>query len=205
MPIFSTDPLPDIGEGNCESQGQIVKLLIQKQFSAGVTKNSFVVSTADPAVLASWTAKITATDNTKITKTPKIHDFQNEAGEARTFGGGTVTAGGTSIVLGENPSTFNAKLFSESQDVIEALKKYMKIKNLGVWTVDEFGTIGGLADNVTTPTIYYPIPIEAFFVGSKKFGNYDEADANMISWEVGNNILDKFSIIQPNFNPLLDL
>lgn len=205
MPIFNTDPLPDIGEGICESQGEPVKLLLQKVYSAGVTKNSFVVSTADPTVLASWTAKLIASDNTKITKTPKIHSFSDEAGEARKFGGPGVTAGGTSFTLGENPSNFSAMFYQERQSVIEDLKKYMKYKDLGIWMIDEHGTIGCLADDVDTPTIYYPIPIEAFFVGPKKFGGYEEADGNAVSWEIGNNILDKFTIIKPNFNPLLDL
>ena len=196
-------PIADIPicDGN-EALNQIQKLILQKVFSSGSTKNTI----ADPTLLASWTPLLAATDNTKVVQTPYINAPDSSAGEARTFGGGNQTRNGITKIKGRNPSSFEGMFYEERQDTIEALKKYQDKTGMGIWIVDENGDIGCLADDVANPTTYYPIPIEALFIGDKAFGNFEDVDSNMISFELAPNWSDKFTVVRPSdFNALTDL
>jgi hypothetical protein len=185
-----------------EALAQIQKTVIQKVFSSGTTLNTI----ADPTLLASWTPLLAATDNTKVVQTPYLNAPASEAGEARTFGGGNETRGGVELIIGSDPSSFEAMMYDQKQNTIEALKAYKEQPNIGVWFVDENGDIGCLADDLDTPTTYYPIPIQSFFVGDKKFGNYDEPDMNKIMWQMAADWSDKFTVVRPtDFNALTDL
>lgn len=185
-----------------EALAQIQKAVFQKVFSTGTTKNAI----ADPTLLASWTPLLSAVDNTKVVQTPYLNAPVSEAGEARVFGGGNETRNGIEIIIGSDPSSFEAMFYDQKQNTIEALKTYREKSNVGVWLVDENGDIGCLADDLDTPTTYFPIPIQSFFVGDKKFGNYDEPDMNAIMWKFAQNWSDKFTVIRPtDFNALTDL
>ncbi len=185
-----------------EALAQIQKAVFQKVFSSGTTRNTI----ADPTLLASWTPLLAAVDSSKVVQSPYLNAPASEAGEARTFGGGNETRSGIELIIGRDPSTFEAMMYDQKQNTIEEMKKYEAQSNIGVWLVDENGDIGCLADDLGTPTTYYPIPIQSLFIGDKKFGNYEEPDMNKIMWQLAADWSDKFTVVRPtDFNALTDL
>lgn len=194
--------------------GQTQKLLFQRIYSSGATKNSFPAagSGQTPAqgsivLKASWTTKLSAADSTKVTVSPYVQNPETEPGAARTFGGDNQTRGGIPITIGREPTTFTGVFYQESQATMAALKDYY-CEEIGVYLIDEYGNIGCLADDVNNPTTYYPIPIQEFFVGDLKLGGYSEPDSNAISFGLVPNWSDKFTIVKQStmdFNPLSDL
>lgn len=188
-----------------EDFGQIQKMIFQRIYSSGSTKNKFVVATANPNVLASWTPLLAAVDGTKVVQSPFLSNPENEPGAAREYGGGNATLGGIPLILGAEPSTFVAQILQSKQPTIEALKSY-PCENVGVFFVDEYGRMGMLADDVDTPTEYYPIPIKSLFIGDKGFGGIENPDINTLSFYLKRNWSDKFAIVAPtNFDALNDL
>lgn len=189
--------LGDIPLEDCpESLGQIQKVVFQRIFSASGVKNKFVIATADPAVLASWTPLLAAVDGTKVVPSPFISAPVVEAGAAREYGGGNETVSGIPITIGREPSTFTANILLTAQKTIEALKTYQG-DNVGVYLVDEYGRIVGLTDDHDTPTEFYPIPISSLFVGDKVLGNLEGVDMNAIAWKFAPNWSDKLEIVKP--------
>lgn len=188
-----------------ESIGQIQKIVFQRIFSSGATRNSFVAATADPKLKASWTPLLAAVDGTKAVQSPYIQAPATEPGAPRTYGGGNETLGGVELVIGREPTSFTGNILRNAQRTIKALKGYM-CENVGVYLVDEFGRIACIADNPTTPTIYSPIPISALFVGDKTIGGLESPDMNVISWKFLPNWSDNLVILTPtDFNALTDL
>tara|TARA_R110000851_G_scaffold322550_2_gene488675 strand:+ start:5079 stop:5723 length:645 start_codon:yes stop_codon:yes gene_type:complete len=199
--------IADVGIARCpESVGQIQKAVIQRLYSTGAVKNKFVVATANPNVLASWSPLLAAADGTKAVQTPYIQAPTTEPGAAREFGGGNETLGGIPIIIGREPTSFTGNLLFTSQATIAELKKYQTEGNVGAYLADEFGRVIALADDVDTPTEIFPIPIAALFVGDKAFGGIEGADMNSIAWKFPPNWSDKLVIITPtDFNALTDL
>lgn len=198
--------LADIPISECpESFGQVQKVIFQRIFSTGSTKNSFVAATADPKLKASWTPLLTAADGSKVVQSPYIQAPTTEAGAAKTYGGGNETLGGIEIIIGREPTSFTGNILRSTQDTIAALKTFM-CETVGVYLVDEFGRIGALVDNRTTPTKYSPIPIQGLFVGDKSLGGLEAPDMNVVSWKFFPNWSDNLAILTPtDFNALTDL
>lgn len=188
---------------NCpEEFGQTQKIILQRIYSTGTTKNSTTIASANPNLLATWTALLAATAGTKVVPSPFLNAPVNEPGAARYYGGGNDTVGGLRIVIGREPSTFTANILRTSSKTIEALKTY-QCETVGVYLVDEFGRIAGLVDNLTTPTKFFPIPIHEYFVADKALGGLEAPDMNGISWGFAPNWSDKFYIVKPtDFNGL---
>lgn len=188
-----------------ESFGQVQKVIFQRIFSTGSTKNSFVAASADPKLKASWTPLLAATDGTKVVQSPYIQAPTTEAGAAKTYGGGNETLGGIEIIIGREPTSFTGNILRSTQDTIAALKTFA-CETVGVYLVDEFGRIGALVDSRTTPTKYFPIPIRGLFVGDKSLGGLEAPDMNVISWKFFPNWSDNLVILTPtDFNALTDL
>jgi hypothetical protein len=188
-----------------ESLGQVQKILFQRIYSSGSTKNSFTIASANPNLLASWTALTGASDGTKVTVSPFVNQPETEAGAPREYGGGNATLGGIPIILGSEPTTFTAMLLQTPQTVIKALKDY-QCEELGVYLVDEFGKIGGIADDNASPTLFYPIPVRQFFVGDKTLGGYESPDSNGIQFSFLPNWSNEFYLVSPSdFDPLTEL
>lgn len=198
--------LIDIPIGECpETLGQVQKVVFQRIFSTGSTKNSFVIATADPRLKASWTPLLAASDGTKVVQSPYINAPTTEAGAAKTYGGGNETIGGIEIIVGREPTSFTGNIIRSAQKTIKALKSYM-CENVGVYLVDEYGRIACLVDDVTTPTKNFPIPIQGLFVGDKSLGGLEAPDMNVISWKFFPNWSDNLVILAPtDFNALTDL
>ena len=193
-------------QGCAQSFGQIQKVAFQRLQSAG-TKNSFNAETAI-GVKASWTAKMSAADSTKIVISPYIQAPNVEAGAARTFGGGNETLGGVEQIIGREPTPFTGVIRAVRQQVIKAMKELQcesQADNLGVYLFDENGNICAVQD-ATTATTFYPIPIRSLFVGDKSFGGLEAPDSNAIQWTFLPNYSDDLAIVSPtDFNPLTDL
>lgn len=193
-------------QGCAQSFGQIQKVAFQRLQSAG-TKNSFNAEAAI-GVKASWTAKMSAADSTKIVISPYIQAPNVEAGAARTFGGGNETLGGVEQIIGREPTPFTGVIRAVRQQVIKAMKELQceaQADNLGVYLFDENGNICAVQD-ATTATTFYPIPIRSLFVGDKSFGGLEAPDSNAIKWTFLPNYSDDLAIVSPtDFNPLTDL
>ena len=200
--------LTSIPAAGCpESFGQIQKIAFQRLRKADGTKNSFT-STSSILIKASWTAKMAASDATKIVISPYIQAPSQEAGSPRTFGGGNETLGGVEIIIGREPSTFTGVMRAVPQNVIKAMKDLQCEAvgdNLGVFLFDENGNIEAIADATTAGT-FYPIPIRSLFIGDKAHGGLEAPDSNAIQFSFLPNYSDNLSIQVPtDFNPLTDL
>lgn len=206
MSILCTCPqaaaISDVPITDCpDEMGQIQKVILQRVFSTGSTKNAI----ADPTLLASWTPLLASATGTKAVQTPYLHGPATEPGAARTFGGGNATLGGIELIVGREATAFTANFMREHQKTIKALKEY-QCENVGVWLVDEFGRIGCLVDDHDTPTEYYPIPVSGLFVGDRNLGGLEEPDMNAIMWKFFPNWSDMMVIVTPSdFNPLTEL
>ena len=188
-----------------ESFGQIQKIAFQRLRKADGTVNKFD-STSSILLKASWTARMAAADGSKIVISPYIQAPTQEAGGARTFGGGNETLGGVEMVIGREPSAFSAVIRSCPQSVIKALKALQceaQGENLGVFLFDENGAIECIKSGSTD---YLPIPIRSLFIGDKSHGGLEAPDSNPISFSFLPNYSDDLTIQVPtNFNPLTDL
>jgi hypothetical protein len=199
--------LPDVPAITCaETFGQVQKVAFQRLTKTDGSKNSFTEAAAI-TLLASWTPKLSAADDTKIVVSPYIQAPTAEAGAARTFGGGNETLGGVEDIIGREPTPFTGVIRKAPQAVIKALKEMQCESwsdNLGVFIFDENGAIGAIEDE-TTPGTYYPIPIRSLFIGDKTLGGLEAPDSNAIQWSFLPNWSDDLAIIAPAFNPLTDL
>jgi hypothetical protein len=188
-----------------ESFGQIQKIAFQRLRKADGTANKFD-NTSSILLKASWTAKMAAADGSKIVISPYIQAPTQEAGGARTFGGGNETLGGVEMIIGREPSAFSAVIRSCPQSVIKALKALQceaQGENLGVYLFDENGAIECIKSGSTD---YLPIPIRSLFIGDKSHGGLEAPDSNPISFSFMPNYSDDLTIQVPtNFNPLTDL
>lgn len=206
-PCPAGQSLPDIPWVSCtENFGQIQKVAFQRLYKDDGTRNSFTQET-DIKKLASWTTLLTAANSTKVVVSPYVQAPTDEAGAARTFGGGNDTVGGIEIIIGREPTAFTAAFRQIPQSVIKALKQLQCESwgdNLGVYLFDENGAIEALRD-AETETTYYPIPVRSLFVGDKAHGGLEAPDSNALQWAYLPNYSDDLAIIAPEFNPLSDL
>ena len=186
--------------------GQIQKIAFQRLVKEDGSLNVFSTSN-DITLKASWTALMASTSSTKIVVSPYVQAPTNEAGGARTFGGGNETIGGVEIVIGREPSTFNAVIRSTDQSIIKAMKALQceaQADNLGVFLFDENGSIEALKTLLVGQ--YKPIPIRSLFIGDKAHGGLEAPDSNAISFSFLPNYSDDLAILKPqDFNPLTDL
>ena len=182
--------------------GQIQKIIFQRIFSSGTTKNS--MTQANAKLLATWTALFSATAGTKAVITPYVEAPTADGGDAITFGGGNDTVGGATKVIGRNPVNMTFALRQIEQGIAKALKKLM-CEIVGVYLVNGDGQIMGIGDSASTPNLY-PIPINSLFVGDLRLNGLDTPDENALSFSFKPNWSDDAVVITPtDFNPLTDL
>lgn len=179
--------------------GQVTKLVLQRRYSSGTTQNSFTIASANPNVVASWDTFFDAADGTRATITPYIENSLLEGADPVTYGGGDATAFGIEKIIAQNPSTFTGEIHAQRQDVIEALKAYQG-ETLAVYLINEFGHIGGIADDLASPTTFKGIPVapQTFFVGDLNGGRRESPDMNMIRFQFYPNWSDYFHVVVPS-------
>lgn len=202
--------IQDLSATNCKQNfGPPSKLIFQRIYSSGSTKNSITVASTNPNLLATWTALEAAADGTKVQYSPLIHNIDPSGGEIREYGGGDETIGGIPIQLGSEFTRYQGDLLAEEQiSVITPLKQIMcegQYENLAAYFVNDRGQIGAIGD-ASTPTVIYPIPIYQFFVSDKITGKRSTPDKNMVRWFCLENWSNNFVVITPSdFNGLTDL
>lgn len=196
--------IPSVPNSGCPQDfGQIQKIIFQRIFASGTTKNS--MTQANAKLLATWTALFAATNGTKAVITPYVEAPASDGGDAITYGGGNDTVGGVTKVIGRNPVNMTFALRQIVQSIAKALKALMCEGELGVYLVNGDGQIMGLGDGASTPNLY-PIPITSLFVGDLKLNGLDTPDDNALSFSFKPNWSDDAVIITPtDFNPLTDL
>lgn len=202
--------LTSISKMECADDfGQIQKIAFQRIYSTGTTKNSFV-GTGTPlaptiTTLAAWQAFLTAAAGTKIVVTPFVEAPTSDGGDAITFGGGNDTLGGVVKNIGRNPINMTFALRQYPQSIIKQMKALECEVGLGVYLFNDKGQILAKQD-ATTPTTYYPIPIQSLFVGDLKLNGLETPDQNDLSFSFAPNYSDDVAIVTPtDFNPLIDL
>lgn len=194
--------LPSVPNASCPSDfGQVQKIVFQRVFSSGTTKNKF--TTAAPiGTLASWTANFSATDGKKMVITPYVEAPTFDGGDAITYGGGNDTLGGLTKTIGRNPVTASFALRQIAQAIAKALKS-LSCETLGVYFINGDGQVLGIKGE--TSGDYFPIPISNLFVGDLKLMGLEAPDENALSFALNPNWSDDVDIVTPDFNPLTDL
>src|SRR5688572_14465098 len=89
--------------------GQVQKIIFQRRYSTGTTRNSMTVANA--ALLATWTAFLQATNATKVQVSPFVNGPAFEPGEVIEFGSGNEVVDGIALAMGTDPTNFTANLF----------------------------------------------------------------------------------------------
>jgi len=194
--------IPSVPNASCPQDfGQIQKIIFQRVFSSGTTKNS--MTQANAKLLATWTPLFSAADGTKAVITPYVEAPTADGGDAITYGGGNDTVGGATKVIGTNPTNMTFALRQIVQSIAKALKGLMCELNLGVYFVNGDGQIMGKANGESG---FSPIPIQTLFVGDLKLNGLETPDENALSFSLPANWSDDVVIITPtDFNPLTDL
>lgn len=194
-----------------ENFGQIQKLAFQRLTyvstsgsTSSVVKNGFDDDSPITAK-ASWTAKMAATDGSKIVVTPFVEAPTQEGGDPITYGGGNETLGGVEEIVGRNASTITFALNKWPQANVKALKALQCETNLGVYLFSEHGAIEAIKTQEGTEDFYSPIPIRALFVGDKVHGGLEAPDSNLLQFAFLPNYSDDLVVVSPAFNPLNDL
>ncbi len=191
--------LTTIPQSNCKvNLKQIQRIAFQR------SGTSFDESTNSILELASWQAKTTATDDTKIVLTPIIGANPTiQAGEPIKQGGGdNSTLNGVEEVTGVNPSKFTAEFLGLSAETEKALKKLMCEKDL---TVYFFLQGGGIASRKIDAQKHAGFTIQSTFIsdrGNEGFGTDDKVKIEFSLLAGWSDDLDK---LQLNFNPLTEL
>lgn len=201
--------LPNLVGYNCERIGMIQKIMFQRIYSSGTTKNSLTIASANPNLVATWNTLLSASDGTKTTITPTLYASQIEAGEAIEVQDNPLNI---PSINGANPSVYDSYIPNARQDLIEDLKGYMKEANaggagaLGIYIVNTNGKIFGIADDVASATTFSPIRIYSLFVSDKTSGNIEGNDKNAVKFYLPQNWSDKLYMVTPSdFDANMDL
>lgn len=195
-----------IAESNCVFDlEQVIRFGFQRYLQDDGTANEIVVATSDPKLKATWTALITANDDTKVQFTPLFGNPEFTPGDPRSFGGDNSTPKGVTKFKGTNPTGFVARIYGKRQDIIKSLKALSKeVSNLGVYFVNNNEEIWCRADDLATPTKYMPVKVESLFVGDLTPGGLDEGDYNEIRVQFAGNWSDDLIGFKPtDFMPSL--
>jgi len=194
--------IPSVPNATCPQDfGQIQKIIFQRIFATGTTKNS--MTKANAATQAAWTALFSANDGTKAVITPYVEAPTSDGGDAITYGGGNDTLGGVTKVVGTNPTNMTFALRQIVQSIAKGLKALMCELNMGVYFVNGDGQIMG---KEISEGNFGPIPIQTLFVGDLKLNGLETPDENALTFSLPANWSDDIAIITPSdFNPLTDL
>lgn len=183
--------------------GQVQKFILQRRLDDSGDRNS--LTPAQAALLTNWNGFLTATDSTKAQVTPFVHNPQFEPGDQITHGSGNEVVDGIPLVVGVDPSSFTGELKRQPSSVIEAMQSW-EGEDMSVWPIDEHGRIIAEADDSTTPTVVYGIPIREFFVGDRGIGGKVAPDINALKFKLAPRWSTRLVAVTPSdFDALSDL
>ena len=190
-----------------ENIGTVGKLMFQRFRDTSGTLNSITIATNNPNLEATWTTLKAAADDTHVSVLPTyLHNVEWAGGESRQYGGGDETYAGAPVVLGEEFMTMSADLIQVPQSLIQELKPYRCESNLGVFLIMDNGNIVGITDDLASPTIFKPIPINGLHISSKIPGKRSQPDMNKISFQVLEDWSDYLHVVTPSdFEALIEL
>lgn len=190
--------LNDIPTSQCRFKiEQLQRLYIQRVLDSNGDKNSIDHGTNDATLQSTWDVYFTATDSTKIVKTPLISNPESDGGDPITYGGDNSTINGQNIIVGQNLVSMTAALYNVEQTVVQKMKNLIG-ENIGVYMIDRYGRIFAKADAPDSPTTLYPIPIKSFFVGDLMPQGLSDPDMNNMQWQFEPNYSDLLTTITPS-------
>lgn len=179
--------LPDISKVDCPFRlDQIVFLFFQKSQATP----SFVEGTNSITEAASWTPFLTATDNTKIEKSPAFSSMVIPKSEQLTTGGGdNSTPFGIAKLQGQSNVQVTAMLQDVPTEVLKQLDQYTRfsfstqaVSNLTVYMVNRAGRIFHINGS--------GVPIYNFNVSSIGTEGYSSSTDAEVRFTLANNLLD---------------
>ncbi len=185
--------------------GEVQRVIIQRTLSS-LTINTITIATTDPALKLTWTDLKAAADSTKVQVTPYVHAPEFDTSGKREAGGAGARAGGITTIIGSSPSPFSAEMHDISSEIETAMKDYRCEKNLSVFLINEHKKIWGIVDDLTTPTTFKGIPIDAFYVSDRQPSGHSDHDKHFLSWMIKpewSNFL--YAVTPTDFDPLLEL
>lgn len=191
---------------NCLQIGEVQKLLFQRTYSTGTTKNSFTISSANPELAATWATPLAASDGTKVVAPPfKIDSPTFEAGEVYEDGGAGETAGGIPKFVGFGPGKFMFQLsYKASKTILEMRQLYGE--TLSVFFVNRFGKIIGETDDNASPGVFRGIPIKELKVGGRQGDTINTRGFNQCEFYLEDGWDNYLHEVSPSdFNALTDL
>lgn len=193
---------PVLADVTCkENFGQV-----QKAIFVDMDENANGVAAAPAGIVAALQALITTNKSAVIT--PFLEAPEQEAGEARTFGGGNDTPNGIEEFLGMGPSQFTAQMRGVPQSIIANMKQlicFAESGKLGVYLINGSGQIEGISKTVSNVQNLAPIPVRSIRISDKVHGGFDEPDRNEISWMFLPDYSDGLVIVTPTVGSGLDI
>lgn len=188
------EAIPDIPEVTCpEDLGQVVRLIIARRGT------QLAATVAAAKLLATYTALVAETDETKIVFTPKLLEGVTiPPGEPITQGGDdNSTPLGRQIVVGASTIITEGMLRGVNSAVIAAMRG-LRCFDLGMALINEFGEIGAQMNGLTVEVI----PTHAFFIGDKGNAGKNTQDQAKIRWGFDAGWRDGLVLIKPtDFDP----
>ena len=159
-----------------EDVGQIQKLIFWR-------RGNSIASLATAIIQTTWTTLLAAIDDTKAIMSPFVGNVESPFSEPREFGGSNETRHGAPIRKGSASTTFKASMYQEDQDVIAALKD-LACEALDVLFINESNQLiykEGPAGSVVQG---FQIAENSFYVSDKGVGGQDDADVNIITFNL---------------------
>ena len=154
--------------------GQIQKLVFWR-------RGQSIASVATAVISTTWTTLLAATGDTKAIVTPFIANVEVAPSEAREFGGGNETRWGAPIRKGGASTVFTASMYQEDQDVISTLKQ-LSCEALDVLFVNEADQL--IYDDRNGVVYGFEIVHKSFNISDKGIGGQDDADVNIITFNL---------------------
>ena len=151
-------------------------------------------------VVAGWNILTSASDDTKVIKTPLIGgDSAITAGAPITFGGGdNSTRNGETLVNGYNPADGTARFDSLSAAQISAMKR-LRCEDLEIIPINDAGQM--LVKKVNDKATGFPV--SNFDLGPKNNAGYGTRDSNVLTFQIDEDWDEYLHFITPtDFNAL---
>ena len=153
--------------------GQIQKMIFWRRGNT--------MSVASSLTSTAWDALLIVNDDTRAIMSPFLGNVELPFSEAREFGGGNETRWSSPIRKGGHAPTVTASMYQEDQDVITALKA-LHCESLDVLFVNESNQL--IYDDANSVVNGFPIAENSFNVSDKGIGGQDDADVNIMTFNL---------------------
>ena len=199
-------PLPSalttIDAAGCPfNMGQLQRVIITR---AASSEFPMTVATSNPNVLATWTPLFTASDDTKVVKTPLV------GGNPAITGGAAITQGGNDNstlngeveVTGTESSVFSAD-FKDLEPALARAMKELKCESLKIFFVNDAGDIIGVSEDAGVTFDGITVNGKSFFLSDRSNNGFGQKDVNTLSFNLAPGWDDYLLKVTPtDFNAL---